>query len=155
MLYVTSALLYIHGVTHEEKRAWIIAVATVAMYATYLTVILERATNTPLTDVSYVSAMLWAVGVSIAASIVLSIVVSITAPREAGRRDQRDKEIHRFGEYVGQSFVVIGGVAALVMSLAELDHFWIANVIYAGFTLSAILGCVAKIAAYRWGFRPW
>ncbi|MFJ8076610.1 hypothetical protein ACIQ7Q_22340 [Streptomyces sp. NPDC096176] len=141
--------------THEEKRAWIIAAVTVATYATYLTVVLGRATNSPLADVSYVSAMLWAVGASIVASIVLSIVVSITAPREASRRDQRDKEIHRFGEYVGQSFVVIGGVAALAMSLAELDHFWIANAIYAGFTLSAVLGCVAKIAAYRWGFQPW
>jgi len=66
-----------------------------------------------------------------------------------------DREIYRFGEYIGQSFVVIGGVAALLMAMAEWDHFWIANVIYLTFVLSAMLGSVAKIVAYRRGFQPW
>jgi hypothetical protein len=155
MLYIVSALLYIPHVTHEEKRAWIIGVLAVGAYAAYLAVVLARAADTPVAEVSYASALLWAVGLSIAASIVLSIAVSIGAPKDANRRDQRDREIHRFGEYVGQSFVVLGGVAALGMAMAEVDQFWIANVIYAGFTLSAVIGCVAKIAAYRWGFQPW
>jgi hypothetical protein len=142
-------------VTHEEKRAWIIAVLAVAMYAAYLAVVLYRSADTPVAEVSYVSPLLWTVGISIAASIVLSIAVSIGAPKDASRRDQRDREIHRFGEYAGQSFVVIGGVAALGLALAEVDQFWIANVIFAGFTLSAIVGSAAKIAAYRWGFQPW
>jgi hypothetical protein len=73
----------------------------------------------------------------------------------AGKKDQRDREIYRFGEYIGQSFVVIGGVTALLMAMAEWDHFWIANVIYLTFVLSAILGSVTKIIAYRRGFQPW
>ena len=77
--------------------------------------------------------------------------MGIFSPREAGKKDQRDREIYRFGEYIGQSFVVIGGVAALLMAMAEWDHFWIANVIYLAFVLSAILGSVAKIVAYRPG----
>ena len=72
-----------------------------------------------------------------------------------GQKDQRDREIHRFGEYIGQSFVVIGGVAALVLAMAEADHFWIANAIYLAFVLSSVLGCAAKIVAYRRGFQPW
>lgn len=75
--------------------------------------------------------------------------------QEAGKKDQRDREIYRFGEYIGQSFVVMGGVAALLMAMAEWDHFWIANVIYLAFVLSAMLGSVAKIVAYRRGFQPW
>jgi hypothetical protein len=143
------------GVTHEEKRAWIIGLLAVGTYVPYLAVVAGRVADTPVAEVSYASAMLWAVGVSIGASILLSVLVSIGGAEGANRRDQRDLEIHRFGEYIGQSFVVIGGVAALGMALAGMDHFWIANVIYAGFTLSAILGCAAKIAAYRWGFQPW
>jgi hypothetical protein len=92
---------------------------------------------------------------AIAVTIFLHIVVAIPSPRHAGKRDQRDREINRFGEYVGQSFVVIGGVAALIMSMAELAHFWIANVIYLTFVLSAILGSVTKIVAYRRGFQQW
>ncbi len=41
------------------------------------------------------------------------------------------------------------------MSMAELNHFWIANVIYLAFVLSTLLGSAAKIAAYRRGFQQW
>ncbi|MFD9127610.1 hypothetical protein ACFV0G_23070, partial [Kitasatospora sp. NPDC059571] len=76
--------------------------------------------------------------------------------RDGGRhKDQRDREIHRFGEYIGQSFLVIGGVAALVMAMAEVDYFWIANAAYLAFVLSALMSSAAKIAAYRRGFGPW
>ncbi|UUV36415.1 hypothetical protein NQK81_37330 [Amycolatopsis roodepoortensis] len=139
----------------EEKRAWIMVVVTVFGYAAYLIVVLRRAGSGPLVDIPYVAPLLWTIGAAIAASIVLNVAAAITSPRDAGRKDQRDREIGRFGEYIGQSFVVIGGVAALVMAMAELDHFWIANTVYLAFVLSSLLGSIAKIAAYRWGFQAW
>lgn len=139
----------------EEKRAWIMVVVTVFGYAAYLIVVLGRAGSGPLVDIPYVAALLWTIGAAIAASIVLHIAAAAASPRDAGRKDQRDREIGRFGEHIGQSFVVIGGVAALVMAMAELDHFWIANTVYLAFVLSSLLGSIAKIAAYRWGFQTW
>ncbi|MFD2762840.1 hypothetical protein [Micromonospora eburnea] len=41
------------------------------------------------------------------------------------------------------------------MALADRDQFWIANVIYLGFVLSAVVGSAAKIVAYRRGFQSW
>ncbi|MFE3323515.1 hypothetical protein [Streptomyces sp. NPDC059176] len=142
------------GMAFEEKRAWIMAVVTLGTYAVYLTVVLSRADHTPLAEVSYVSTLVWTVVAAIAASIVLEVAVSLTAKGNARRKDQRDKEIGRFGEYVGHSFVVIGGLAAMGMAMAETPPFWIANAIYLAFALSAVLGSVAKIFAYRRGF-PW
>jgi hypothetical protein len=139
----------------EDMSAWIMGVVAVGSYAVYLAIVLGLPGSTPLTEVSYVAPLLWTVGSSIAVSIALHAVVGISSPRDAGKNDQRDREIYRFGEYIGQSFVVIGGVAALLMAMAELEHFWIANVIYLTFVLSAILGSVAKIVAYRRGFQPW
>ncbi|MEV6400618.1 hypothetical protein AB0M39_38560 [Streptomyces sp. NPDC051907] len=139
----------------EEKRAWIMAVVTVCAYAAYLAVILGRADHTPLAEVSYVSTVLWTIAAAIAAAIVLHIAVAIASPEGDNQKDQRDREIGRFGEHIGQSFVVVGGVAAFGMALAELSHFWIANAIYLAFALSAVLGSVAKIVAYRRGFFPW
>jgi hypothetical protein len=139
----------------EEKSAWVMGAVAIGSYGVYLAIVLGVAGTMPLADVPYVAPLLWTVGASIAVSIALHIVMGISAPREAGKKDQRDKEIYRFGEYIGQSFVVIGGVSALLMAMAELDHFWIANVIYLTFVLSAILGSVAKIVAYRRGFQPW
>lgn len=150
-----SVLLYIRPMPFEEKNAWVLGGLAIGTYAGYLVVILGRAGDTPLADVPYVAALLWAIGLSIAASIVLHIVITTFGPKDAARKDQRDKEINRLGEYIGQSFVVIGGVAALGMSMAEVAHFWIANAVYLAFVLSAVLGSTAKIVAYRRGFQTW
>lgn len=139
----------------EEKSAWVMGVVAVGSYAVYLAVVLGLASRMPLVEVPYVAPLLWTVGGSIAVSIALHAFLGIFSRKEAGRKDQRDREIHRFGEYIGQSFVVIGGVGALLLAMAEADHFWIANVIYLTFVLSAVLGSVAKIVAYRRGFQPW
>jgi hypothetical protein len=148
-----SGLFYFGEVTHEEKRAWILGFAALASYAVYLVLVLGRAGGRPLAEVPYVATLLWTVGASIAASIVLSILAAVIS-RDGGK-DQRDREIGRFGEYVGHSFVVLGAVAALLMAMAEAPHFWIANAVYLAFTLSAILGSIARIFAYRRGFQPW
>ncbi|MFF3456719.1 hypothetical protein ACFYXH_20765 [Streptomyces sp. NPDC002730] len=139
----------------EEKSAWVMGVLAVSTYAGYLVVILGRTGDTPLVEVSYVATLLWALGISIAASIVLHMLIAMFSPKDTHKKDQRDREINRFGEHIGQSFVVIGGVAALGMSMAELDYFWIANAVYLAFVLSAILGSTAKIVAYRRGFQSW
>jgi drug/metabolite transporter (DMT)-like permease len=140
-------------VPHEEKRAWILGIAAIASYAVYLVLVLGRAGGRPLAEVPYAATLLWTVGASIVATIVLSILAAMIS--RDGEKDLRDHEISRFGGYVGHSFVVIGAVAALLLALAEAPHFWIANAVYLCFTLSAILGSVARIFAYRRGFQPW
>ncbi|MET9840577.1 hypothetical protein ABZZ01_22740 [Streptomyces virginiae] len=139
----------------EEKRAWIMIVVTVVSYTAYLAVVLGRSGGGPITREPYVAALLWTVGSAIAASIALHITVALLSPEEGRTKDQRDREIHHFGEHIGQSFVVVGGVAALVLAMAEADRFWIANAVYLAFVLSALLGSTAKIVAYRTGFQPW
>ncbi|WP_371494169.1 hypothetical protein OG871_03590 [Kitasatospora sp. NBC_00374] len=139
----------------EEKRAWIMLVVAIAAYSSYLASVLGRSGDLPLAETPYVAALVWSVVAAIVVSIVLNILVAVLSPEEANTKDQRDREIHRSGEYIGQSFLAIGSVTALLLALADADQFWIANAIYLGFTLSAILGSVAKIGAYRVGFHPW
>lgn len=138
----------------EEKRAWIMIVVSVCAYAIYVTTVLGRSGETPLPDVPYAATMLWTIGGAIAATIVLTIIVSM-ADGSGGKTDQRDREINRFGDYIGQSFVVIGGTGGMLLAMLEVDHFWIANGIYLAFVLSSLLGSTAKIFAYRKGFHPW
>nr|WSX53474.1 hypothetical protein OG409_33860 [Streptomyces sp. NBC_00974] len=139
----------------QEKRAWIMGLVAVAGYAVYLALVLGRADGLPLARVPYVAPLLWTVGGAIAASILLNVAVAAASPGEADAKDQRDKEIGRVGELAGQSFLVIGAVAALILSMAGADRFWISNAIYLGFVLSAVLASVVKLAAYRWGFQSW
>lgn len=139
----------------EEKNTWVYALVSVGAFAAYLVTILGRAQGVPVSEVPYIGAMLWSIGAAIVASIVGRIVIAVVWPRDADRTDQRDKEIGRFGEYVGQWFVAIGAVAALVLAMAEVDHFWIANALYLAFVLSALLSSAAKLVAYRRGFQLW
>jgi len=141
--------------SYEEKGAWIMGVTAVGSYLVYLAIMLGRMDGVAVHEVHYVGLLLWSIGISVIVMIVLLIVVAIASPKDAGKSDQRDKEIYRRGEYIGQSFVVVGGVAALIMAMIELEHFWIANALYLSFTLSALLGSIAKIMAYRRGFHTW
>lgn len=102
--------------------------------------------------------MLWTIGGGILAGIAINILVGIVSGmfrRDAERVDQRDRQIARSGDQVGQSFVILGAVSALVLALHEADSFWIANVIYVGFVLSAILGSATKVLGYRRGLPEW
>ena len=134
----------------EEKTVWIRGVVAVAAYAVYLSLVIPLLGATPLSDVPYVAPLLWSIVGAIVASIVLHIFFVKTE-----KKDQRDREIYRFGETVGQAFVVIGGVSAMLLALFEFEYFWIANVIYLCFVLSAILSAIAKLVAYRSGMPRW
>nr|WP_157527286.1 hypothetical protein [Kibdelosporangium sp. MJ126-NF4]CEL13967.1 hypothetical protein [Kibdelosporangium sp. MJ126-NF4]CTQ88336.1 hypothetical protein [Kibdelosporangium sp. MJ126-NF4] len=138
----------------EEKRAWIMGVVTVVTYAIYAIVVLARSGDAPLAETPYVATLIWAVLGAIVASVALEVVVATTTPKGERRKDQRDTEIGHFGDRIAQSFTVIGGVAAMVLAMAEADHFWIANTVYLAFALTAVLNSIAKIAAYRWGLQP-
>ncbi|MCA2216455.1 hypothetical protein [Jidongwangia harbinensis] len=139
----------------DEKRAWMLGVVSVLAYVTYAAVVLARSGPVPVSQVPYAGALLTSVGAAIAVSIVLQVAVAARTPEGARSSDQRDREIGRFGEHIGQSLVVVGGVAAMLLALAEAAHFWIANALYLAFVLSAVLGSTAKIFAYRRGFHPW
>lgn len=138
-----------------EKRAWVMAIVTLVGSVTYVTLILRRADGIPLVEVPYVATMLWVIGAAIAATVLLEIVLAIVSPRDHGKRDQRDRQIDRLGEYVGHAFVIIGGVSALALAMAEMAHFWIANTLYVMFALAGVLASVTKIIAYRRDFTTW
>jgi hypothetical protein len=142
------------GMTFAERNVWVFAIVSLVGFLAYAAVILSRAQDVPIEDVDYIAPMLWSIGLSIVASIVGTILVSIIW-RDGGKKDQRDKEIDRIGEYTGQSFLVIGGIAGLVLAMVEADWFWIANTLYLGFVLSAMLGSATKIGLYRTGLPTW
>ncbi len=139
----------------EERSAWVMVVVATAVYAIYVAVVLGQASGVPLTTVDYVPTMLWAIGGSVVASIVLTILWSFVAPHSTGKKDTRDREIGRYGEYTGRWILIAGAASALILAMVRADYFWIANVLYVGFVLSAIVGSIVKIVAYRRGMPSW
>ncbi len=137
--------------SYEEKGTWVYLVTSAGAYAVYLAIILGRLRSVPVAEVPYVPVLLWTTGASIVASIVGRVVVETASPSDSRRGDVRDRDVSRFGEYASRWFLVAGAAAALVMAMAKVDYFWIANVIYLGFVLWAVAGSALKLVAYRRG----
>ena len=142
--------------SYEEKGTWLYLVVAIAGYTVYLSLVLPQLLGgVPVEDVDYVPIMLWTIGGAIVVTIVLRILVEIVFPSESTKGDVRDKEIDRLGTRVGSTFIVIGALGALVLAMLEADWFWIANVIYLCFVLSALLESITRLVAYRRGVPTW
>jgi len=140
---------------YEERNTWVGLIVSVIAMTVYVIVILQQADGGPLTDVVWWPIMLWTIGLSIVGSIVISILWGILAgmrdPDGVGRSDVRDRDIARMGSRVGQAFMVIAGLGVIVLCAFEADWFWIANTMFFGFFLTAFLGGIASVIAYRRG----
>jgi len=138
-----------------EKANWVTLAVTLVTLAIYFALIVPRALATPIARVAYEETMIWTIVGFIVANILGMIGAAITNPREADKKDQRDKEIDRFGERVGNSIIIAGSCAALVMALTKQDYFWIANSVFVAGLAAALLSAVTKIAAYHGPFQKW
>ena len=142
--------------SYEEKGTWVYLVVAIVGSTVYLSLVLpEYLSGTPVEQIDYVPVMLWVIGGAIVASIIGRILVEIFSPSDSTRGDIRDKEIDRLGERVGNSFVVLGALGALLLAMFDVDGFWIANTVYICFVLSAILSSITKLIAYRRGVPTW
>ena len=133
-----------------EKRTWIDAAVALGVPLVYFAVVLGQVPGADVTRIRYVGLLVAAVVVAIVANIVLSIVAAITAPKGV-EADERDRQIHRFGEYVGFYVMSIGAILPLGLAMAEAPHFWIAQTLYLAFVAAALVSAATKLVAYRRG----
>jgi hypothetical protein len=144
----------------EEKGQWVYLVVIVVTYLAYVVITAGQLGQTAPADIDYAPPMLAAIGIGIALAIVGRILVEIgggIAAEMAGQEathvaDVRDRDIGRFGEYFAGTVLGVGMVVPFVLTLAEFEYFWIANAIYLAFVVSAVVGAVVKLVAYRRGF---
>jgi hypothetical protein len=136
----------------EEKSTWAYGVIAIALAVIYFVMVLGQLPQVAAGDIAFQVPLVAAIGATIGLTILAHIVVAIAAPDDAGKRDQRDKDINRYGEYVGGLVLGVAAIVPLILAMAEADHFWIANTIYLAFILSATAGSIVKIVAYRRGF---
>lgn len=142
--------------SYEEKGTLSFLVVAVVAYGVYLWLVLpELLGGAPVEQVDYAIPMLWTIGGAIVAGIVGRVAIAVANPSEEHTADVRDKQIDRAGEQVGNSLVAIAAIGALVLAMLQVHWFWIANAIYLGFVLSAVLGSMAKLAMYRRGVPEW
>jgi hypothetical protein len=138
-----------------EKSNWVVLLVAVATLVTYGGTIASQALSKPVAEISWVQPMIYSIVGFIVANIVGNVIAAASNPKEADKHDQRDKEIDRFGERVGNYLLIAGSCAALVLAMAAADRFWIGNAIYFAGILGAMGASVTKIAAYHGPFQKW
>ncbi|GAA4528947.1 hypothetical protein [Nonomuraea ferruginea] len=136
----------------EEKRSWIYLVVGVGVYAVYFVVVLSQVPGADVARIAYVRPMLIAIAAGIGLGIVANIAAAVASPKEAGRTDERDRQINRLGDYVGFYVMSIAALVPLVLAMVEAAHFWIANALYLAFVLATVVSSAVKIVLYRRGF---
>lgn len=139
----------------EERNAWTGLVVSVIAMTVYVLVLLQLAGGGPLTEVDWLPVMLWTIGLSIAVTIVITIgwgiAVGMKDREGASRSDIRDRDISRMGGRVEHAFLVIAGLGVIALCAMGADLFWIAHTMFAGFAISAVIGGIARVIAYRRG----
>ena len=144
----------------EERGHWVYLVAIAVAYVAYVVITVAQLGQTAPADIDYVPTMLLSIGIGIGLAIVGRIGVEIfshvsaemAGQDESLEADVRDRDIGRYGEYVAGTVLGVGMVVPFVLTLAEFDYFWIANAMYLAFVVSALVGAVVKLVAYRRGF---
>lgn len=140
---------------YEERNAWSGLIVSAVVISAYVIIVLQQASGRPVAEVDWLPPMLWTIGAGIVTTIVISIVWGILAgakdPDGVGKSDVRDRDISRMGARVEQAFVVIAGLGVIALCAVGADVFWIANTMFAGFAVSAVVGSIARVVAYRRG----
>jgi hypothetical protein len=141
--------------TFLEKSNWVVLVVGVPTIIAYLVVIAPQVLSRPIADVSWVQPMILTIIGFVVANVVGNVVAAASDPGEADKSDERDREIDRVGERVGNWLIIAGSIVALVLAMARADHFWIANALFLGGIAGALLSSITKIAAYHGSFQRW
>jgi hypothetical protein len=138
-----------------EKSNWVVVVVAVFTLISYGGTVVGQALSRPVAEISWVQPMIVSIVTFVVANIIGNVIAAATNPKEADKKDQRDRDIDRFGERVGNYLIIAGSIVALVLAMAAADRFWIGNTIYFAGIFGAMGASVTKIAAYHAPFQKW
>jgi hypothetical protein len=80
------------------------------------------------------------------------VYAEVSSTRLDDKKDERDVQINRKGEYVAFYVLNTALVGVLAMTILEVEHFWIGNALFLAGFIAAFTSSVVKILAYRRGF---
>lgn len=135
----------------QKKSTWIMLVIVTAVYGAYFYVVFSEAVDADVASIQYKGLMLATVVVLVILAATAHIIVAVANPHEADQGDERDREINRFGEYIGGYALGVGALVSLGLAMTEVEYFWISNAILLGLVVSEIVSGGTKIVLYRRG----
>jgi hypothetical protein len=145
----------------EEKSTWITGLSQLVVAVWYTLQVLPQLATTPAGDIAYRTPLLVMVAATVGLTIVATILVAVTIATRAAvrgeatdvdRTDERDRSISRWAGNIGGTVLALAVVPALILTLFEVEHFWIAQSLVGALVLSELATAALKIYRYRRGF---
>lgn len=136
---------------YKERGTYIDLIVAVGVALKYVWDIYRLQLEAPLSEVAFRNPMFSAILISVIATIVLHIVYAILSGSNDTQEDQRDRQIGRFGDWVGLFPLSSGAMLGLLLAMFDQPHFWIANAVFAGFFVSSITSSITRLILYRRG----
>jgi hypothetical protein len=133
----------------QEKSTALMLAILVVVYGWYFVVIVSMAQSSPIEEISYQPLMLVTMAALAVLAVVGHIFLAVVPPYDGDRADERDRLVDLKGEWIGGFILGTGAVTGLFLAMAEMDWFWIANILLAGLVLSEVVTSVAKLVYYR------
>ena len=140
--------------TFEEKSTWVILATMTLVYGWYFATVAGQLGGADVGDIDYQGLMLATVGIVVVIAVVGTILITIAGGGDDSK-DERDKAINRYGEYIGGFVLAAGALGGMLLAMIEVEHFWVANTLLAGLVLSEITSNITKLVLYRRGVVSW
>lgn len=137
--------------TLSERYQWAYGFAAFVTAAAYFGWLGRQLTRTPVGEIEFVRPLLWTLLASLVIHALGRGVASGAARSGDEGRDERDRAVSRRAEAI--SFRVFSVLVAgpFVLSMIEVDPFWVTNSLFLAFAATAVLGVVLHAVYYRTG----
>lgn len=128
------------------------SIATVAtltvVFGGYFTLLALNLSDQAVVEFAYKPLM-------IATIVPLALLMAVThgalaalAPRDAGERDERDRQIDWRAAHLGGYVLAVGVFGVLVLALLEAESFYVANALLLAWVLAELARQIARIVLY-------
>lgn len=136
----------------RDKSAVVTIAALLVASLVYVVSLLQAAGGAPLVDVGYEPYLIGFVVVLVLVMVVGQIAVAVVAPKEAtAPRDERERLITWRAGSVSAYVLEVGAFVAIVLAVAQVDWFWIANAVLLVWVLAEIVDSGVQLALSRRG----
>lgn len=141
---------------HEKSNALMLG-AVVLVYGVYFALVLGQPLMTGA-QINTETGLFMSNGLMLASVLALVVIaiaghvlIAVLAPKDADKRDERDRLIEMRGDQRGGFVMAFGAVCAMGLAMLAAPHFWIVNAILAGLVAGEIVKAISKIIDYRRG----
>jgi hypothetical protein len=135
--------------TFPEKSALTMTAILIVVFGGYFAIVLGVIAGSPERDLAYTGLM---VGVAVILTILATVshvLLALVFRSQANAYDERDRLVELHSERIAGYVLAVGVCAGIGLAMAQVDAFWIAQVLIGALVAAEVLDGIVKLVLYR------